>query len=111
MGAVYVAISEATRNNKKLKGLKVELKSRRLLRIGRKVELQDRLIHEIKDKAPIAGVVENTKNKYGIHKDARPKGVRPKKNTNQLSKKESPKTAHWQPLIPLQTKVEEPINP
>ena len=29
--------------------------------MGRKSELQDRLIHAIKDKAPISGVVENTK--------------------------------------------------
>ena len=35
----------------------------------------------------------------------------PKKNTNQLSGNQSPKTLHWQPLIPLQITVEEPINP
>ena len=29
--------------------------------MGKKSELQDRLIHAIKDKVPIAGVVENTK--------------------------------------------------
>ena len=90
----------------KVKYFKGELKSRRLLKIGRKAELQDRLIRAIKDKVPIAGVVEDTKNKYG-----RPKDGRPKQNTNQLSEKEFPKTAHWQPLIPLQTMVEEPINP
>ena len=64
------------------------------------------MIHAIKDKFPIAGVLDNTKNK-----DGRPKDARPKKNTNQLSEKEFPKTAHWQPLIPLQTMVEEANNP
>ena len=59
------------------------------------------MVHAIKDIIHIAGVVDNTKDKYG----------RPKQNTNQLSEKEFPKTAHWQPLIPLQTMVEEPINP
>ena len=58
-----------------------------LLHIGKKAGLQDRLIHAIKDKVPIAGVSENTKNKYGIPKDGRPKHERPKKNTNQLSEK------------------------
>ena len=87
------------------------LESRRLLNIGRKAELQDRLMHAIKDKVPIAGVVENTKNRYGRPKDGRPKDTIPKKNTNQLSEKESPKTAHCQPLILLQTTVEESINP
>ena len=53
------------------------------------------MIYEIKDKVPIAGVVESTKNKDGRPKDgrpkdarpkdARPKDLRPKKNTNQLS--------------------------
>ena len=42
----------------KVKDLKGGLKSRRLLQIGRKAELQDQLIHAIKDKVPIAGVVE-----------------------------------------------------
>ena len=37
------------------------------------------MIHAIKDKVPIAGVVENTKNKYGRPKDVRPKDTRPKK--------------------------------
>ena len=46
------------------------------------MELQDRLIHAIKDKAPIGGVVDNIKNK-----DGRPKYGIPNKNTNQLSEK------------------------
>ena len=70
-----------------LKALKGDLKSRMLLQGGKKVELQDRLIHAIKDKVPIADVVENTKNKYGRPKDGRPKDGRPKKKTNQLSEK------------------------
>ena len=45
----------------KVKDLKGEIKYCRLLQIGRKAELQDRLIHAIKDKVPIAGVVENLK--------------------------------------------------
>ena len=81
----------------KVKYLKGGLKSRRLLQIGRKAGLQDQLIHAIKDKVPIAGVVDNTKNKYGRPKDGTPKDGRPKygrpidgrpkKNTNQLSEK------------------------
>ena len=82
MEAVSVDISEANINNVKVNDLKGELKSRRLLHIGRKAELRDQLIHSIKDKVPIAGVVEKKKNKYG-----RPKDARPKKNTNQLSEK------------------------
>ena len=70
-----------------MKDLKGELKSRRLLQIGRKVELQDRLIHAIKDKVPISGVVENTKNKDRRPKYRRTKDARPKENTNQLSEK------------------------
>ena len=85
--AATVDILETTINNMKVKDLKRELKSRRLLQIGRKTELQYRLIHAIKDKVPIAGDVENTKNKYGRPKDGRPKDARPKKNTNQLSEK------------------------
>ena len=68
------------------------------------------MIHAIKDKFPIADVVDNTKNNDGRPKDGRPKDGIPKKNTNQLSEKSFPKTAHWQPLIPLQTTAEEPIN-
>ena len=65
-----------------MKDLKGELKSCRLLQIGKKVELQDKLIHEIQDKVPISSVVDNTKNK-----DGRPKDAIPKKNTNQMSEK------------------------
>ena len=68
------------------------------------------MIHAIKYKVPISGVVENKKYKFGRLKDGRPKDVIPKKNTNQLSENQSPKTLHWQPLIPLQITVEEPIN-
>ena len=56
-----VDISEANIKNMKVKDLKGGLKSLRILQIGRKEELQDLLIHAIKDKVPIAGVVENTK--------------------------------------------------
>ena len=56
-----VDISEATIKKMKLIYLKGGLKSRMLLWIGRKAELQDQLIHVIKDKVPIAGVVENSK--------------------------------------------------
>ena len=69
------------------------------------------MIHEIKDKLPIGGVMDNTKNNDGRPKDGIPKDTRPKKNTNQLPEKELPNTAHCKPLTPLQTKVEEPINP
>ena len=48
--AESVDILEATIKNMKVKDLKGELKSRRLLHIGRKSELQDQLIHAIKDK-------------------------------------------------------------
>ena len=85
--AASVDISEATINNMKVNGLKGGIKSRRLLHIGSKTELQDRLIRAIKYKVPISGVVENTKNKYGRPKDGIPKDARPKKNTNQLSEK------------------------
>ena len=83
--ATPVDLSEATIKNMKVKELKGELKSHRLSQIGKKVELQDLLIHAIKDKVPIGGVVKNTKNTDGITKDGRPKDVRHKKNTNQLS--------------------------
>ena len=66
MEAASVDLSEATIKNMRVKDLKGGLKSRRLLQIGRKAELQDQLIHVIKDKVPIAGVVENTKNKSRI---------------------------------------------
>ena len=46
--AASVDLSEETIKNMKFKDLKWELKSLRLLRIGRKAELQDRLIHVIK---------------------------------------------------------------
>ena len=82
MEATSVYILEATINNMKLKDLKVEIKSRRLLWFGKKAELQDQLIYAIKDKVPIAGFVDDTKNK-----DGRPTDSRPKKNTNQLSEK------------------------
>ena len=71
----------------KVKDLNGELKSRRLLNIGNKAYLKDILIHAIKDKVPISGVVENTKNKDGRPKGRRPKDERPKKKTNQLSEK------------------------
>ena len=51
------------------------------------------------------------KNNYGRPKDGRPKDERPKKKPNQLSERESPKTAHWQLLMTLQTTSEEPVNP
>ena len=70
-----------------MKDLKGELKSCRLLQIGRKAELQDRLIHAIKDKVPIAGVVNNTKNKDGRPKYGRTKDARHKESTNQLLEK------------------------
>ena len=89
MEATSVDLSEATIKKMKVKDLKGELKSRRLLQIGRKAELQDRLIHAIKDKVPIAGVVENTKNKYGRTMDGRHKDARPKKNTSQMSEKKT----------------------
>ena len=108
--AKYVDISEATVKKMKVKDLKGGLNSRRLFQIGKKAELQDLLIHEIKDKVPIDGVLENTKNNNGIPKYGRPEDGRPKKNNNQLSKKELPNTAHWQPLIPFHTTLEEPIN-
>ena len=87
MEAESVDLSEATIKNMKVKDLKGELKSRRLLQIVWKAELQDRLIHVIKDIFHIAVVVDNTKNKSGRPKDGRPKDIRPKKNTNQLSEK------------------------
>ena len=59
--AASVDLSEATIKNIKVRDLKGELKSRRILQMGRKAELQDKLIHAIKYKVPIAGVVENTK--------------------------------------------------
>ena len=61
MEAASVDLSESTINNMKVKDLKVELMPRRLLQMGRKAELQDLLIHAIKEKVPIAGVAENTK--------------------------------------------------
>ena len=67
-----------------MKDLKGELKSCRLLQIRRKVELQDRLIHAIKDKFPISGVMNNKNNKDGKTKDGRPKDAIPKENNNQL---------------------------
>ena len=70
-----------------MKDFKGELKSRRILQVGKKAELQDRLIHVIKDIFHISVVVDNTKNKCGRPKDGRPKDIRPKKNTNQLSEK------------------------
>ena len=60
-----VDLLEATIKNMKVKDLKGDLKSLWLLQIGRKAELQDRLIHAIKDKFPIAGVVDNTKISMG----------------------------------------------
>ena len=47
MEAIYVDLSEATIKKMKVKDLKGELKSCRLLNIGRKTELQDKLIHAI----------------------------------------------------------------
>ena len=55
--ATSVDLSEATINKMKVKDLKGGLKSCRLLHIGRKAELQDQLIHAIKDKVSIGGVV------------------------------------------------------
>ena len=37
------------------------------------------MVHAIKDIIHIAGVVDNTKDKYGRPKDGRPKDVRPKR--------------------------------
>ena len=65
MEATSVDFLEATIKKMKVKDLKGGLKSRRLLQIGRKAELQDRLIHAIKDKVPIAGLVENIKISMG----------------------------------------------
>ena len=65
MEAASVDLSEATIKNMKVKDLKGELKSRRLLHIGKKLELQYRLIHAIKGKVPIASVVYNTKIRMG----------------------------------------------
>ena len=48
------------------------------------MELQDRLIHAIKDKVPISGVMNNKNNKDGKTKDGRPKDAIPKENNNQL---------------------------
>ena len=87
MEATSVDILEATIPKMKVNELKVELKSRRLLHIGKKVELRDLLIHAIKEKVHIGGVVENTQNKDGIPKDGKPKDERHNKNTNQLSEK------------------------
>ena len=89
MEATSVDILEATIKKTKVKDLKGGLNYRRLLNIGRKAELQDLLIHGIKDKVPIAGVVENTKNKYGRPKDGRPKDVRPKKKPTNCQKRNS----------------------
>ena len=61
--ATSTDLSEATINKMKGKDLKGGLNSRRLLQIGRRAELQDRLIYAIKDKVPINGVVDNTKDK------------------------------------------------
>ena len=55
-----VDLLEATTKNMKVKYFKGGLNSCRLLQIVRKAELQDRLIHAIKDKFPISGVAENT---------------------------------------------------
>ena len=71
----------------KVKELKGRIKSRRILQIGNKAELQDLLIHAIKEKVPIGGVVKNTKNKDGIPKDGKHKDARHNKNTSQLSEK------------------------
>ena len=86
-----VDIQEATIKKMKVKDLKGQLKSCKLLQIGRKAVLQDQLIHAIKDKFPISGVVENTKNKDRRPKYRRTKDARPKENTNQLSEKIIPK--------------------
>ena len=61
MEATYIDLLEATIKKVKVKILKRELKYRRILHCGKKVELQDQLIHAIKYKVPIVGVVENTK--------------------------------------------------
>ena len=93
MDAASVDILEAIINNMKVKDLKGGIKSCRLLQMGRKAELQDLLIHAIKDKVPIDGVVENTKNKYG-----RPKDWRPKKTPTNCQKKNSQRHHtgnHW----------------
>ena len=80
-----IDISEETIKKMKINYLKGGLNYRRLLKIWRKAELQDLLIHAIKDKVPISGVVGNTKNKYGRPKYGRHNYVLPKKNTNRLS--------------------------
>ena len=59
--ATSVDISEATIKKMKVKELKGNLKSRRILQIGKKAELQDLLIHAMKYKVSIGGVVYNTK--------------------------------------------------
>ena len=92
MEATYVDLLEATIKMMKVKVFKGGLNYCRLLQIGRKAELQDRLIHAIKDKVPIAGAVDNKKNKdgrpkYGRPKDGIPKDARPKKKTSQLTEK------------------------
>ena len=61
MEATSVDLSEATIKKMKVKELKGRIKSRRILQIGNKVELQDLLIHAIKEKVPIGGVVKNKK--------------------------------------------------
>ena len=83
--ATYVDLLEATIKMMKVKGFKGGLNYCRLLQIGRKAELQDRLIHAIKGKVPIASVVYNTKNKDGRPKGRRPKDERPHSNPSPSS--------------------------
>ena len=82
-----VHLLEATIKKIKLKYLKWDLMSCRLLKIRKKAELQDRLIYAIKEKVPIAGFVDNTENKDGRPKDGRPKDARPKKNQPTVKKR------------------------
>ena len=61
MEALSIDVLEATIKNMKVKDLKGELKSCRILQIRRKAELQGQLIYAIKEKVPIGGVVKNRK--------------------------------------------------
>ena len=58
--ATFVDILEATIKKMKVEDLKEGLKSHRILYIVNKVELQDRLIHAIKDKVHIGDFLDNT---------------------------------------------------
>ena len=95
----------------KVKELRGYLKFCRLLKGGKKVKLQDILIHEIKEKVPIGGVVDNKKIRMGYLRMGDLSMIYLRKTPTNFQKKNYQKTEHWQPLIPLQTMVDEPINP